>query len=143
MALQQAVGATLGFSAALPATWTAPGFAALTYITVGQLSGLPDLDGEYDITAFNNLTTGEESKFSEVFRSGEGVVTVGFDDVDVGQIALQAAVGNKGSFKFTLKNGKIYYRTGVIRSFKPTGITTGGVVMAEISVAFERATVKV
>jgi hypothetical protein len=145
MGLQQAVGAQLHISAALPATHDDTGFAALTYTKVGKLSSLPDLDGEYDTATFDNLETGEEEKFPDVFRAGDGVFTVGLDDSDTGQDLIETSkdAKTKCSFKFTLKDGTVYYRIGFFRSYKPTGIEVGGVVMAECSVEFEKSTVKV
>lgn len=143
MALQQAVGIAVGLSATLPASHDSTGFAALTYTAVGKLGSVPDMTGEHDIATFDNLGTGEEEKFADVLRAGEGTLSVGLDYADTGQSAIEGAVGDKVAWKFTLKDGTVYYRNGIVRSFRPTGFSTGNVVMADVNIAFEKASVKV
>lgn len=145
MALQQAVGATIGWSASLPATHDAAGMGALAPTAVGKVNSVPDLDGTRDIATFDNLSTGEEEKFADVWRAGNGTFQVGLDESDAGQSALAtaASTGEKGVLVVTLKSGAKYYRPAIITSYKPTNISTGNVVMAEVGVEFERTTVKV
>lgn len=146
MALQQAVGTTIGVSVALPTTWDddpATGFPSLDYDTVGRLTSVPDLDGEYDIATFDDLSTGEEIKFADMFRAGEGSFVVGLSGDDVGQVALEGAKGEKVALEITLKDGTKYYRSSIVRSYAPSNIVVGGVVQAEVSLAFERNSVKV
>jgi hypothetical protein len=143
MALQQAVGITAGISTTLPATHDAAGFGALTFTAIGKLNAVPDMTGEHDIANFDNLSTGEEEKFADVFRAGDGMLSVGLDYDDTGQTAIEGAVGTKVAWEFTLKDGTVYYRNGIVRSFKPMGFSTGNVVMADVSVAFEKTSVKV
>lgn len=145
MALQQAVGAAIGVSATLPATHDSTGFAALTFTKVGRINGYPDLDGTYDIATFDDLETGEEIKFVDVLRAGSGSFNVGLDPDDAGQVIVQAAFdnGTKMALEFTLKSGAKYYRTAAVTSFRPTNIGTGNIVMAEMSLEFEKTTVKV
>jgi len=143
MALQQAVGMAAGVSTTLPATVDPTGYAALTMTPCGRLNAVPDLDGEYDIATFDDLTLGEEVKFSDIFRAGEGTMSLGFDEADAGQAVLEGAKGDKVALSFTLKNGTVYYRTAIIKSYKPVNITTGNVVMADVMLAFEGVPVKV
>ena len=145
MSLQQSVGASMHYSAALPATHDADGFAALTFTKVGRLNSLPDLDGTRDIATFDDLELGTEEKFGDVFRAGGSTFTIGLDDGDDGQALLNAAAisGDKGSMKVVLKDGTIYNRTCIVTSMKPTGIATGNIVTAECGMEFEKTTVKV
>lgn len=145
MALQQAVGASIGVSATLPATHDALGFGALTFIKLGRINGYPDLDGTYDIAAFTDMETGEEIKFVDVLRAGSSTFDVGLDMEDAGQTAVQTAFdgGDKMAFEFTLKSGAKYYRTAAVTSFAPSSIATGNVVMASLTLEFEKTTVKV
>ncbi|WP_420013922.1 hypothetical protein [Tateyamaria sp.] len=142
MALQQAVGMAAGVSTTLPATFDSTGFAALTYTACGRLNTAPDLDGEYDVANFDDLTLGTEVKLSDVFRAGEGTMSLGFDEEDAGQAILEGAKGDKVALAFTLKNGTVYYRTAIIKSYKPVNISTGNIVMADVMLAFEGVTVK-
>jgi len=145
MALQQAVGAALAVSASLPATHDSTGFEALTPTSVGYINSIPSLDGTRDVATFDDLTTGEEMKFADVMRAGEGTFSVGLDPDDSGQGILESAKdsGDKVAILVTLKDGTKYYRTAVVTSFMPTGIETGNVVTAEVGLAFEKSTVKV
>lgn len=145
MSLQQAVGASIGISSGLPATHDAAGFGAMTFTTIGRISGYPDLDGTYDIATFDDLETGEEVKFVDILRAGNSTFNVGLDTADAGQTIVQTEfdAGNKASFAFTLKDGTIYYRTAAITSFAPTNIATGNIVMAALGLEFEKTTVKV
>jgi hypothetical protein len=142
MALFQAAGTTIGVSATLASTHDAVGFEALTFASVGQIEGAPDLDGTFDTASFTNLETGEEEKFPDVLRAGSGSFQVGLDEGDAGQTAMEGQKGKKAAFAFTLANGSIYYRNAIVTSFKPTNITVGGVVMADIALEFEKTTVK-
>lgn len=143
MALQQAVGASIGVSVTLPSTYDAAGYGALTMVRVGRPSSLPDLTGVYDIASFDDLSTGEELKFADMLRAGEGTFTLGYDTSDTGQIAIEGAVGDKAAFCFTLKSGVKYYRTAVIKSYMPTNVVAGGVVQSSVSLAFEGTAIKV
>lgn len=145
MALQQAVGASIGVSADLPASHDSTGFQALTFTKVGRVNGYPDLDGTYDIAAFDDLETGEEVKFVDVLRAGNSTFNIGLDPADAGQVIIQGAFDNaeKISLEFTLKSGSIYYRTAAVTSFAPSSIATGNVVMASLGLEFEKSTVKV
>jgi hypothetical protein len=142
MALFQAAGTSIGISGTLASTHDAVGFEALTFAAVGKIDGSPELDGTYDTASFTNLETGEEEKFADVLRAGSGSFQVGLDEGDAGQAVIEAAKGTKAAFAFTLANGSIYYRNAIVTSFKPTNITVGGVVMADIALEFEKTTVK-
>lgn len=145
MGLQQSVGAAIAVSATLPTTFDSTGFAALTYTKLGKLNGYPDLDGTRDIATFDNLETGEEEKFGDVFRAGNSTFNVGLDPVDAGQIIVEAAkdANTKLAMEFTLKDGTIYYRQAIVTSFRPAGIGTGNIVLAAVGLEFEKTTIKV
>lgn len=148
MALQQAVGASIGVSATLPPQHdddATNGFPGLTFEKLGRINGYPNLDGTYDIATFDDLETGEEVKFVDVLRAGNSTFNVGLDTDDAGQAVVQTAfdTASKVAFEFTLKNGAKYYRTAAVTSFAPSSIGTGNVVMASLGLEFEKTTVKV
>ena len=146
MALQQSVGAKIGVSATLSTTHdddATTGFPSLTFTNIGRINGYPDLDGTFDVTTFEDLETGEEIKFADIFRAGNGTFMVGLDEADAGQVILEGNKGGKLAFAFTLKSGAVYYRNAILTSYRPTNINVGGVVMAELGLEFEKTTVKV
>ncbi len=145
MALQQSVGIALAVSTTLPAADTEEAYNSITFTPVGELSEVPDLTGEYDIASFDNLTTGQETKFADINRAGDGEIKLGFNLDDAGQTILEtaAADGDSLSLEFTLKDDTKYYRKAIIKSFKPADVSTGNVLMASVMVAFFGVSVKV
>lgn len=138
MALQTALGAKVFFSPTLPATQDEKGFKALTYIQVGELESLPELSGKSDVKTFDNLTTGLETKLAGIYRAGSGTLTVGYDQSDKGQLAIEAAClsRKKGVFKIVLANGVTFFRAALVLSNnpKPSG---DDIIKAEIELEFE------
>lgn len=146
MPLQQSVGASIGVSANLPTSHNADastGFPSLTFTKVGRINGYPSLDGTYDVATFTDLETGEELKFPDVFRAGNATFAIGLDASDAGQMILSDNIGAKLSFEFTLKSGTKYYRAAILTRYAPSSIAAGNVVNAEVTLEFEKSTVKV
>lgn len=143
MALQQSVGTLAAVAAGEPATHDQAGFEALTFTNVGSINAIPDLVGVYDIASADLLDQGEEVKFADILRAGEGDLVLWYDEDDAGQAIIEAQVGQKVSWRFTLRSGTVYYRTGIIRSYGPTGVAVGNVTQSTTSVAFEKIHVKV
>lgn len=143
MATTSAVGTEVAMSPDLPTDYTDTAFAALSWSVVGRLQSAPPADGSYDVSTFEDITTGEELKEPDIFRAGEGTCNVAYDLDDAGQDVLRSNVGQKVSIRLTMKNGAIFYRTAVIRSFMPTNISVGSFLIAEVGFAFFGRTVVV
>ncbi len=151
MALQSSVGITVGVSATLPTTHDddpTDGFPSLTFTACGKLNASPPMTGTRDIANFDNLSTGEEEKVLDVLRAGSGELTFGFDEDDAGQAIIETAAddtttpGSTLAMEFTLPSGRVYYRTGIITSYAPTG-SIGSVMTAAANVEFVKDHVKV
>lgn len=151
MALQSSVGITVGVSATLPTTHDddgTTGFPGMTYTACGKLSGTPSMTGTFDITTFDDMSTGEETKIVDILRAGSGELTFGYDVADTGQAALVVAADatadatKKVALEFTLVNGDVYYRLGIITSYAPAA-SSGSVLMANVAIEFYKSHVKV
>jgi hypothetical protein len=151
MALQSSVGITVGVSATLPTSHDddgTTGFPSLTYTSCGKLSAPPAMTGTFDITTFDDLSTGEETKMVDMLRAGSGELTFGYDVADTGQAALVVAADatadatKKVALAFTLANGDVYYRLAIITSYAPTA-SAGSVLMANVATEFYKSHVKV
>lgn len=148
MALMGAVGTKMEAVGSYPATDDPSGYEALSFTTVGKLSSVPDLNGTKDTANFDNLETGEEEKFADMLRAGNGEFNVGLDDTDAGQDIFETAFEGSGdtakvSIKVTLKSGMVVYRKGIVTSYRETDIAPGNVVMATVGIEFVGSRVKV
>lgn len=121
MPTQTALGLTLAVSAGEPATYDIAGFAALTFIDVGDVETVPEFGGSSQVIEFINITTGLVQKFKGSFNAGSLSVNLGRDITDVGQIVLKdGAVPTDNtvhSFSFTETGGDIIYVTGIVTSY--------------------------
>jgi hypothetical protein len=147
MALQSSIGLAVGVSASLPPTHDSSGFSGLTFVACGKVSTAPTMTGINDTATFDDLTTGEEFKFSDMLRAGSGTMMFGYDPADTGQAALETAAdadseSSNVALEFTLKNGDVYYRLAVITGYTPQP-AIGSVLMASVALEFYRKHIKV
>jgi len=144
MALTEGIGGFLSVSAATPATFDAPGYVALTFTEIGEVSEVPEFGAAYSPVTFTPLKTGIVNKFHGDLNFGSITVPLGYDSANAGQIILLAALASKDeiSFRETRSDGTIRYIMGKVMSF-PRGQSVGSVNMASCNIEFTRADVEV
>jgi hypothetical protein len=116
------LGTTLSLVAGVPETFDDAGYAALTYVAVGEVGDLGEFGGTREVVTFTPVDTGIVAKRPGSVDYGQMTLQIARDAADVGQIALQSAfdgaeAGNLHSFKLLDRNGDILYYTGIVSSF--------------------------
>lgn len=112
-------GSGLSVCLTLPATDNAAGYAALTFIEVGEITGI---DGEigrvYDEIEVNNLKQRRKEKRKGPFSEGAPSITTNYAPGDAGQIAMATALEMDGnvSFEIELSDGTKKYAQGIVLS---------------------------
>jgi hypothetical protein len=120
MTIQSAAGASIGISAAAPATYNVAGYEALTYTTIGEVTDLGEFGREYNLITHNPIDTRATKKLKGSYNEGQISLTVAFDPADAGQILAKTAStsDNDHYFRITLQNGVKYYFPAKVMNFK-------------------------
>lgn len=118
--LKPGLGTTLGVSATLPATETEAGYAALTFLTIGELTQIPEYGPEHAVVTHAPLATGVTAKYHGALNNGSVTLPMGHDVTDTGQTALKTALASKAriAFEVTYADGAIEYFSGKVMSFR-------------------------
>lgn len=123
MGKQTNTGVQLAVVAALPATNDATGYAALAWVTVGEVIDLPAYGPEVQVVTSEPLATGITQKFNGFINYGSVSMGLEQDLDDAGQVILEAGVPvppatfTPHSFRVTLPDGRIDYFNGGIFSY--------------------------
>lgn len=135
MAVRSSAGTTLGIVAGAPATYDSTGYAALTFVTIGEVTDLGEFGREYNLITHNPLATRGTQKLKGSFNEGTMSVQLGLDTDDAGQILAKAASLSDSaySFKATTQNGDVYYFRAMVMSFKVGGLTVDNVTAATMT----------
>ena len=121
-----AVTTSLGtvFSAVLgePATYDGVGFAALSFVDVGEVADIGEFGGEGEILTHTPIATGIVNKLIGSIDYGTIALQMGRFIGDSGQTLLKAGFdgtdkGKTHSFKVEYIDGAIDYFTGIVTSF--------------------------
>ena len=142
MAIQSAAGASIGISAAAPATYDATGYAALTYTNIAEVTNLGGFGREYTVITHNPIDTRATKKLKGSYNEGQITLTVGLDTADAGQaLCATASVSDADySFRVEMQNGAIYYFPAKVASFKRQVGSVDDIVSAEINLEITSST---
>lgn len=128
MAWQTAAGASLAIASTegAPATFDSAGYAAKTYVDVGEITNIGEFGKEFALVTHQPLSTRGVKKGKGSYNNGTLNPALALDTADAGQILMEEALESDISYAFqiTLQNGAIYYLMGKVMSFKPN---VGGV----------------
>ncbi len=80
------IGTTIGIVAAAPATFDAAGYAALTFVLIGEITDLGDLGREFEKLVHAPMATGGKVKKKGGFDEGSVELKLGRNTDDAGQI---------------------------------------------------------
>jgi hypothetical protein len=132
-------GTTIGVSAALPATFDAAGFGALTFTDIGEVVDGGELGRVYEVVKHNPLATRETIKRKGSFDSGSLSLQMARVPSDAGQAILVAAVDSDAShsFEVTLQDGTILWFTAQIFSYLTKIGTTNQITAAQVNVEID------
>ena len=138
------IGTTWGISATLPATYDALGYGALTLLTVGEITAIPQNGPTTEVVKHTPLVDGITQKFHGATDYGSITIPLGISRADTGQVALRAAQISRDRVAFgtTFPDGTVVFKCGKVMSFT-TGAEVGGIVNGEVLVEYETAEVTV
>lgn len=148
MAVITSTGTKFGVVASVPATIDAVGFAALTFINVGELTSIPEYGASAQVVSHEPLETGITEKYKGFINNGSMSLSAGRDASDAGQTLLAAGVTGAGkntehSFKIEYQDGSIDYFTGKIFSYTKNPGGANSIVASTINVEINSNIVEV
>lgn len=143
MAIQTSAGSTIAIATALPGTYDATGFNALTWQLVGEVTDIGEFGKEYNLVTHMPVATRQVKKLKGSFNNGAIQLQMARDQaVGSNQDKLKTALGSDASYAFrvTLQDGTKMYFTGKVMSYKSavggvdsvTGATTAIEIDGEI-----------
>ena len=122
---QTGAGATLSLAAAQPATYTGPGYVALTWVPVGKVTNLGDIPNRaYEVVTLNYLASAGQDKAKGGFSLGSQTVTMAIDQADTGQILLDTATNSTARYSIKIAHptlGTVYAQALVMGGPKTFG----------------------
>lgn len=135
MTIQSAAGASIGISAAAPATFNAAGYTALTYTLIGEITDLGEFGRDYNLIKHNPISTRATKKLKGSYDEGKIDLKLALDTADAGQILAKTASESDAdySFEITLQNGAKYCFPAKVMSFKRSVGSVDNVVSATVS----------
>lgn len=118
--VRTSAGSTLGIVATAPATYTEAGFAALSFVLVGEITDFGEFGREYAKVDHKAVGRRRVVKRKGSFDDGGFDLQIGRDVSDAGQILLKAAANSDASYSYcmTLQDGTKYYFSAQAMSFK-------------------------
>jgi len=133
MGSQTAAGSSLALSAMLPPTHDAAGYAALTFVEIGQVEKLGSFGASFAKVEFQGLK-GAKQKFKGSADYGALQPLIALDALDAGQILLQTASDDETqklySFRVTFPDGSARYFRGRVFGAPETADGADSMLMA-------------
>ncbi len=146
MGSQTAAGSSLALSAMLPSSFDAAGYAALTYVEIGQVEKLGSFGASFAKVEFQGLK-GAKQKFKGSADFGALQPSIALDALDAGQILLQTASDDETqklySFRVTFPDGSARYFRGRVFGAPETADGADSMLMATPTVEICSKVVKV
>jgi len=132
-------GTTIGTSAALPATFNAAGYAALTFTNIGEVLDIGELAKTYNLITHQAVGRNYPEKIKGTFDIPNVTLTIGKIAADGGQVALQAALAAAASYAFviTLPSGNSGSFTGKVVKAGQGAIAVDGVETTVVDIAID------
>jgi hypothetical protein len=92
--------------------------ALLPFTEIGRVESYGDFGDERAAVTFNSVGSGRIEKAKGSADAGTLALTVGYDPLDAGQIAVEAALASIQNFAFrvTFPDGSIQYFRGLVMS---------------------------
>ena len=110
--VQTVAGTTINISSAAPATFTAAGYAALTFTKIGEITDGGQHGRVYTETNHQPIDTRGVQKFKGSFNEGTKALKMAISDADAGQVILKTGLNSDAPFYF-----KVLYQDGAIDFF--------------------------
>lgn len=123
---------TIGIVLAAPATFDAAGYAALTFVNIGDITDIPEFGREFELVTHKPLASRGTVKKKGGFNEGSMDLKLGLNTDDAGTILLKAASLSDAdySFKIAHPTGDVYYFRALAMSFKVATGNSGSIISA-------------
>lgn len=120
MSYQSSAGSSIALTSSIPASFDAAGYAALTYIEIGEVTNIGELGREYNPIEHMPISDRLVKQAKGSYRGGSIDLQYAFDRNDAGQILLRTASRSDAdySFRITLQDGFKFYFYGKVMSAK-------------------------
>jgi hypothetical protein len=120
MTVTTSAGSTLGISALAPPTYDLPGFYAVGFTLIGEITNVGEFGRSADKVEHKPLANRGTIKKKGGYDDGVMALTIGCDESDIGQIALEAVTSSDGPAYFALvrQDGTIHFFGALAFSFK-------------------------
>ncbi len=145
-----AVGTTLEIVAGAPATYDDTGYAALTYVKVGEVTGIGTFGGSSTVVTNIPLETGEVDKHIGSTDFGTMTLALAEDTTDAGQEDLQdgytgANRGLEHAIKLTVPTAggstAVRYTSGKISEYTTSIEGADSIISNSCSIALTKAVI--
>ncbi len=125
-------GTTIGIVLTAPATFDAAGYAALTFVNIGEVTDIPDFGREFELIAHKPISSRGTVKKKGGFNEGSIDLKLGLNTDDAGTILLKAAALSDVdySFEIAMPTGDVYYFRALAMSFKVAAGNSGSIISA-------------
>lgn len=125
-------GTTIGIVLGAPATYDSTGYAALTFVTIGEVTDIPDFGREFEMVTHKPISSRGTVKKKGGFNEGAIDLKLGLNTDDAGTVLLKAAALSDVdySFKITHPTGDVYYFRALTLSFKVATGNSGAIISA-------------
>jgi len=134
-------GATIGVSSALPATFDAAGYNALTFTSVGEVVDVGELAKVWAMVNHQSVSRQFPQKLKDTYDIANVTMTLARDFDDAGQVIIAAGLDATTcySFKITLPSGDTAEFTALIVKSGLGAVASGAVstTMIELGVDAE------
>lgn len=149
--LSPGIGTVLYASAATPTTEDAAGYAALSWVAVGEITEIPEYGPQSEVVTHTPLATGITAKYHGAINYGSLTIPLALARDDAGQTVLDTARRDRTRISFRIEypkldpasvTGATEYTQGKVFSFT-RGASSGAVVSGSVQVEFEKETVEV
>lgn len=142
MPVNISLGATLGVSSTLPATYDAAGYNALTFTNIAEILDVGELSKTFNLVTHQAVGRSYPQKLKGTYDIGNLSLTVGTIKTDAGQVLLQSGLTATASyaFKITQASGDTREFTGKILKAGMGALTADGVETTVIDIAIDPET---
>lgn len=121
MAIQTSAGSTFAIATALPGTYDAAGFNALTWQLVGEVTDIGEFGKEFNLVTHTPVAGRQVKKLKGSYNNGAITLQMARDTAaPANQDKLKTALASDASYAFrvTLQDGGKLYFTGKVMSYK-------------------------
>lgn len=121
MAIQTSAGSTVAIATALPGTYDATGFNALTWNIIAEVTDIGEVGKEFNLVTHMPVASRQVKKLKGSYNNGAITLQMARDtQASANQDKLKTALGSDASYAFrvTLQDGSKLYFTGKVMSYK-------------------------